>query len=108
MAHFETQRTDHGRPDTHRHQGHIEGLATADGRYYLAYGRTGDRPVPAAGNRFPDRATARAVARATEQYRSALRRYDPQVPYYNLIVCEETSRDATTGDGDRDTEALYL
>ncbi|WP_241154917.1 hypothetical protein [Halorubrum sp. CSM-61] len=56
---------------------------------------TGDRPIPAAGNRFPDRATARAAARATEQYRSALRRYDPQVPYYDLIVCEETSRDAT-------------
>lgn len=67
---------------------HIERLAVADGQYYLRCGRTGDRPVPAAGHRFPDRATARAAARATEQYRSALRRYDPQVPYYDLIVCE--------------------
>jgi hypothetical protein len=58
-------------------------------------GRTGDRPVPAIGNRVPDRVTARAAGRATEQYRSALRRYDPQVLYYDLIVCEETSRDAT-------------
>jgi len=74
---------------------HIDGLATEDGQYYVRCGRTGDRPVPAASNRFPDRATARAAARATEQYRSALRRYDPQVPYYDLIVCEETSRDAT-------------
>ncbi len=73
---------------------HIEGLATEDGQYYVRCGRTGDRPVPAAGNRFPDRATARAAARATEQYRSALRRYDPQVPYYDLIVCE-TPRDVT-------------
>lgn len=73
----------------------IEGLATEDGQYYVVCGRTGDRPVPAAGNRFPDRATARAAARATEQYRSALRRYDPQVPYHDLIVCEETVRDPT-------------
>jgi len=72
---------------------HIDGLATEDGRYYLVCGRTGDRPVPAACTRFPDRAAARAAARATEQYRSALRRYDPQVPYYDLIVCEETARD---------------
>jgi hypothetical protein len=74
---------------------HIEGLATEDGQYYLRCGRTGDRPVPAAGTRFPDRATARAAARATEQYRSALRRYDPQVPYYDLIVCEVPPRDTT-------------
>jgi hypothetical protein len=72
----------------------IEALATEDGQYYLRCGRTGDRPVPAAGTRFPDRATARAAARATEQYRSTLRRYDPQVPYYDLIVCEETIRGA--------------
>lgn len=74
---------------------HIEGLATEDGQYYLRCGRTGDRPVPAAGTRFPDRATARAAARATEQYRSALRRYDPQVPYYDLIVCEGPLHDTT-------------
>jgi len=74
---------------------HIDGLVTEDGRYYLRCGRTGDRPVPAAGSRFPDRATAQAAARAAEQYRSALRRYDPQVPYYDLIVCEEPPRDAT-------------
>jgi len=74
---------------------HIEALGTEDGQYYLRCGRTGDRPVPAAGSRFPDRATARAAARATEQYRSALRRYDPQVPYYDLIVCEEPPQDTT-------------
>ncbi|WP_247730391.1 DUF7551 domain-containing protein [Halovivax limisalsi] len=71
---------------------HIESLASDDGDYYVVCGRTGDRPVPAAGHRFPDRATARAAARATGQYRSALRRYDPQVPYYDLIVCEVPSR----------------
>ncbi len=74
---------------------HIEDLATEDGRYYVVCGRTGDRPVPVAGNRFPDRATARAAALATEQYRSALRRYAPRVPYADLIVCEEASENVT-------------
>jgi hypothetical protein len=74
---------------------HIEALATEDGQYYVRCGCTGDQPVPATGTRFSDRATARAAARATEQYRSALRRYVPQVPYYDLIVCEEPPGDAT-------------
>jgi hypothetical protein len=74
---------------------HIERLATQDGQYCVVCGRTGERPVPAAGHRFPDRPTARAAARATEQYRSALRRYDPRVPYYDLIVCEGPGRDPT-------------
>jgi hypothetical protein len=68
---------------------HVEALATDDGDYYVVCGRTGDRPVPAAGHRFEGRATARSAARATEQYRSALRRYDPRVPYYDLIVCQD-------------------
>jgi hypothetical protein len=69
---------------------HIEALASDGGVYYLVCGRTGDRPVPVAGMRFDGRATARSAARAAEQYRTALRRYDPQVPYYDLIVCQET------------------
>ncbi|MFC7072554.1 hypothetical protein ACFQJ7_14010 [Halovenus rubra] len=68
---------------------HIEQLASESGDYYIACSRTRERPVPAAGKRFDDRATARSAARATEQYRTALRRYDPQVPYYDLIVCQE-------------------
>ncbi|PSQ14644.1 hypothetical protein BRD02_08830 [Halobacteriales archaeon QS_8_69_73] len=66
----------------------IEALASADGRYYVACARTGDRPVPAAGHRFPDRAAARTAARLTEWYRARLRRYDPQLPSYDLIVCQ--------------------
>ncbi|ELZ45128.1 hypothetical protein C464_12815 [Halorubrum coriense DSM 10284] len=73
---------------------YIEAFATEDGQYYVRCGHTGDRPVLATGNRFPDRATAHAAARATEQYHSALRQYDPQVPYYDLIVCQ-TPRDIT-------------
>jgi hypothetical protein len=75
----------------------IDELATADGRYYVVCGRTGNRPVPAASSRFPDRATARTAARATGQYRRALRRYDPRVPHCDLIVCEETGSETATG-----------
>lgn len=58
----------------------IQGLASEDSDYYVVCGRIGDRPGTADGNRFPDWATARAAARATEKYRSALRRYDPPLP----------------------------
>lgn len=56
---------------------HIHSLASESGEYYVVCGRTGDRPVPVTGNRFRTRATARSAARAAEQYRSELRRYDP-------------------------------
>lgn len=71
---------------------HIESLATPTGRYYLVCARTGDRPVPADGLYFDCRPTARAAATATEQYRSALRRYDTQLPCYDVIVCEQSDR----------------
>jgi hypothetical protein len=69
---------------------HIETLASERGEYYLVCSRYGDRPVPAAALRFEDRSAARAAARATEQYRAALRQYDPQLPYYDVIACEDT------------------
>lgn len=75
---------------------HIEELASETGDYYLVCARYGDRPVPASGLRFESRATARAAARATEQYRTALRRYDPQLPYYDVIVCQYTGASERT------------
>lgn len=83
---------------------HIESLAAADGEFSLVCARYGDRPVPAAGLRFDSRETARAAARATEQYRDALRRYDPELPFYDVVVRQEfaeprlrpTSRDAAS------------
>lgn len=68
---------------------HIESLASDDGAYHLLCARTGDRPIPAIGKRFPDRETARRAARATEQYRAALREYDQRVPYRDVIACED-------------------
>jgi hypothetical protein len=45
--------------------------------------------VPTSGLRFGSRAVARTAARAAEQYRTALRRYDPAVPHYDLIACQD-------------------
>jgi hypothetical protein len=80
---------------------HIEELASEGGRYYIVCGRTRDRPVPADGLSFESRTVAREALRATEQYRAALRRYDPRVPYYDLIICERPtaeSREPTQDD----------
>lgn len=67
---------------------HVESLASETGAYYLVCGRTGDRPVSVDGLYFESRPTARAAAQATTQYRATLRRYDPQLPHYDIIVCE--------------------
>lgn len=66
----------------------IEGLASPGGDYYLVCARRGDRPVPTDGLRFENRATARAAIHATEQYRETLRRYDPELPQYDIVVSE--------------------
>ncbi len=64
----------------------IEALASERGEYYLVCSRYGDRPVPADGCRFESRAVARRAARLTEEYRSALRQYDPALPQYDIVV----------------------
>ena len=77
---------------------HIESLASPQGAYYLVCGRTGERPVPADGLAFDCRPTARAAATATEQYRRALRRYDPRLPCYDVIVCQRAEAVRSTED----------
>jgi hypothetical protein len=76
----------------------IDALASDDGAYYLVCGRTGDRPVPAAGARFSDRESARTAARTVEQYRAHLRRYDPRYPYHDVIVCQDDGAEPTTAE----------
>ncbi|AFO55636.1 MULTISPECIES: hypothetical protein [Natrinema] len=82
---------------------HIERLASDDGEYYVVCARSGERPVPVAGQRFATRADAADAAQATEQYRAALRRYDPQLPFYDPVVCQE--RPAATDTDGRAAEA---
>ncbi|MBZ6495125.1 DUF7551 domain-containing protein [Natrinema longum] len=76
---------------------HIERLASNDGEYYVVCARSGERPVPVAGQRFATRTDAADAAHATEQYRAALRRYDPQLPFYDPVVCQERSTNAAGG-----------
>lgn len=73
----------------------IEDLAEANGAYYLVCGRTGHRPVPVTDKRFAGRADARRAASAATEYRGVLRRYDPTVPHYDLIVCQARNRPTT-------------
>lgn len=75
----------------------IESLATAGGAYCLVCARTGERPVPAEGLRFPDPETARTAARSTEEYRSLLRRYDSRLPRRDVIVARASRREPGTG-----------
>jgi len=82
----------------------IDALASDEGAYYLVCGRTGDRPVPAVGMRFADRESARTAARRVEQYRAALRRYDPQYPFHDVIVCQDG--DSRTSAADTTTQLL--
>src|SRR6056297_3609057 len=82
---------------------HVEALASDGGTYYVVCGRTGERPVPTAGLRFEERATARNAARAAEQYRTALRRYDPRLPCHDLIVCQDVPQVAGTAELERDS-----
>lgn len=77
---------------------YIESVACEAGEYTLLCARTGQRPVPAAGLTFETRPTARAAARATEQYRATLRRYDPHLPFYDVIV-HQRSAPSRSGDG---------
>lgn len=71
---------------------YIEALASESGEFYLVCARYGDRPVPSSGLRFESRATARAAARAAKQYRQHLRQYDAELPYHDIIVCQEDSQ----------------
>lgn len=76
-------------------KGRIDDLAADTGEYHIVCERTGDRPVPITDKRFHNRVAARRAADAAEQYRATLRRYDPQVPRYDLVVCQASDRAAT-------------
>jgi len=72
------------------------------GRYYVACARTGERPVPVAGKRFPDRTTAEEAAQAAAAYRAELRQYDARLPCYDLVVSEDPGLGApATPDAER-------
>ncbi|MDH5020141.1 DUF7551 domain-containing protein [Halobacterium rubrum] len=67
-------------------RGRLEALADPDGGFVVACGRTGERPFPVAGLRFPDRETAADALSLATAYRETLARYDPWTPRYDLVV----------------------
>lgn len=79
-------------------RGELESLTNPDGDYYVQCGRTGERPVPVDGRRFPDRSSAVEAVRIAHAYRATLRRYDPRAPWYDFVVSEGER----TGFDDRD------
>lgn len=68
----------------------LDGLASEDGRFYVACARTGERPFPVGGLRFADRETAADAVELARAYRGTLERYDPRAPHYDLVVHEQT------------------
>ncbi|WP_152043329.1 DUF7552 domain-containing protein [Salinigranum salinum] len=66
----------------------IEAVASMDGDYVVGCARTGARPSPVAGRRFPSRHAAAVAARLAGHYRAWLRRYDPETAVYDLVVCD--------------------
>jgi|AntDeeMetagen134_2_1112570.scaffolds.fasta_scaffold16614_1 hypothetical protein len=70
-------------------RGRIESLATPTGNYYVVCGRTGHQPVPVDGTWFPDRETAAEAAQTATAYRTVLRKYDPQTPVHDFVVCQQ-------------------
>jgi hypothetical protein len=66
----------------------IESIASTDGDYVVRCARTGLRPSPVAGCRFPSRDVARVAARLAGRYRARLRQYDPETVVYDMIVCD--------------------
>jgi hypothetical protein len=67
-------------------RGRLEALADNDGEFVVACARTGERPFPVAGLRFPDRETAADALSLATAYRETLARYDPWTPRYDLVV----------------------
>ncbi|RDZ45928.1 hypothetical protein C5B86_09315 [Haloferax sp. Atlit-19N] len=81
----------------------IRSLARPDGDYAIVCGRTGSEPGAATGRRFPDRRVAAEAAELTRDYRAALRRYDPNIPYDDPQVYEVSKgppRSAAAGSED--------
>ncbi|WP_396613239.1 hypothetical protein ACH9L7_07560 [Haloferax sp. S1W] len=66
----------------------MQSLSRPDGDYMVVCGRLGTEPAVVSGLRFPDREAASEAVELATNYRAALRRYDPAVPYYDPLVHE--------------------
>ncbi|WP_363466271.1 DUF7551 domain-containing protein [Halogeometricum borinquense] len=81
----------------------VRGLSVPTGSYAVVCTRTGREPIPLTGMRFDSRDDAEHAADAAKDYRSALRRYDPQVLQHeseirNVADADETPQLSATHD----------
>jgi len=65
----------------------IEALAVEDGEYGVACKDSGCAPAPVTDVTFPTFEEAELACLSAQAYRSALRRLDPSLPEYDLVVC---------------------
>lgn len=73
----------------------IEALTAASGEFIVICARSGERPTPVAGKRFPDRQHAVAAAGLATVYRTRLRAYDERAPVYDLVAYQESPTQVT-------------
>lgn len=66
----------------------VETLASETGRFGVACKDTGRCPEPVSEARFETFAAAEAACAAASAYREAMRRLDPSLPEYDLVVSE--------------------
>jgi len=65
----------------------IETVAVADGNYGVACKDSGYSPAPVTDATFDTFEAAELACLSARAYRSALRRLDPSLPAYDLVVC---------------------
>lgn len=70
-----------------RTRARIEAVAVADGDYGVACKESGCSPAPVTGATFETFEAAELACLSARAYRSALRRLDPSLPEYDLVVC---------------------
>mgnify|MGYP000117914805 CR=1 FL=1 len=68
----------------------VEALAAdgEDGAFTVACKETGVSPEPLAGRTFDTHTAAEEARAAADEYRAAMRSLDPDLPAYDLVVCE--------------------
>jgi hypothetical protein len=69
----------------------VDRLASPDGEFVVACRETGVRPAPVTGSRFDSYENAETARDAARRYRTAMRSLDPDLPCYDLAVCERGS-----------------
>jgi len=71
----------------------VADLASDDGAFVVAGRASGVRPAPVSAVAFDSYEAAERARDAAARYRAALRDVDPELPTYDLVVCERETGD---------------